>query len=228
MVPSTCAGGPTDGGGGGGDDGGDDGGFLGSDGFGDPFAGAGGPSISPLEGNLEEENMLSLNGDSSSYLAVALLAGPQQAGGSVGADFQDTTPSSSDGPLDLSSTFLDLSFGPCTNYVMADCGAQAANNGMYFAGVLPPGMNGPAIYAKWATRGRPPTNLPTPQNPIWPQGAPPEVNPPVLPSDVPWYKAIPALLMELLDNMNIDIPVMVDPCLMAPSAQCGPYAPPQA
>jgi len=104
----------------------------------------------------------------------------------------------------------------------------AANNGMYFAGVLPPGMNGPAIYAKWATRGRPPTNLPTPQNPIWPQGAPPEVNPPVLPSDVPWYKAIPALLVELLDNMNIDIPVMVDPCLMAPSAQCGPYAPPQA
>jgi RHS repeat-associated protein len=102
------------------------------------------------------------------------------------------------------------------------------SGGGSFAGVLPPGMNGPAIYAKWATRGRPPTNLPNPQNPIWPQGPPPEVNPPVLPSDVPWYKAIPALLMELLDNFNVDIPVMVDPCLMAPAARCGPYAPPQA
>ncbi len=100
--------------------------------------------------------------------------------------------------------------------------SNAANNGMYFAGVLPPGMNGPAIYAKWATRGRPPTNLPNPQNPIWPQGAPPEVNPPVLPSDVPWYKAIPALLMELLDGIqNISVPVMVDPCLTNPGLRCG-------
>jgi RHS repeat-associated protein len=138
--PSCAGGGEDDGGGGDGGDGGDDGGFVGSDGWGDPFAGAGGPSISPLEGNLEEENMLALEGDPSAYLVDALLAGPQEAGGSVGADYQDTTPSSQDGPLDLSSTFLDLSFGPCTNYVMANCGAPvAANNGPN----APPGVPKP-------------------------------------------------------------------------------------
>jgi RHS repeat-associated protein len=98
MVPSTCAGGPTDGGGGGGDDGGDDGGFLGSDGFGDPFAGAGGPSISPLEGNLEDENMAALVSATGPGLDVsALLAGPQDGGGSVGADsFQFSTQNTDD------------------------------------------------------------------------------------------------------------------------------------
>lgn len=106
--------------------------------------------------------------------------------------------------------------------------SYAANNGMLFAGVLPPGMSGAYRAARQATRGYPPTNLPNPQNPIWPQGPPPEVNLPVLPSDVPWYKSIPALLMELMDGINISIPVMVDPCLTTPSMRCGPYAPPQA
>jgi len=124
VVPSTCAGGPTDGGGGS-DDGGDDGGLLGSDGWGNPFAGAGGPSISPLEGNPYDENVAALEG--------AMGADPGNTLGSVGADgiglsvVNGTTPSSPDGRPDF-SFFLDLDFGPCTNYVEVNCGVPV-NNG---------------------------------------------------------------------------------------------------
>ena len=132
---STCSSGPYDGGGG--DDGSGDGsgGDTPYDGWGDPFAGAGGPLISPLEGNPYDENMAALEG--------AMGPGPGNALGSVGADgtglsaVSGGTPSSPDDPLDF-SLFYDLSFGPCTNYVMANCGAPNGANALNPPGVPKP------------------------------------------------------------------------------------------
>ena len=112
--------------GGDGEDPDDDSGFLGSDGFGDPFAGAGGPSISPLEGNLYDENV------------EAVVDGPGvNISGSVGADggfigagvfaYQGVPGVVPDDPLDFPA-YGDLNFGPCITYVMA-CGPVQANNG---------------------------------------------------------------------------------------------------
>ena len=56
-----------------------------------------------------------------------------------------------------------------------DIANNPANNPMYLAGVLPFGMNGAAIYAKFVTRGAPPTNIFTRQNPVWPQGPEPPI-----------------------------------------------------
>jgi hypothetical protein len=72
-------------------------------------------------------------------------------------------------------------------------------------------------------------NAPTPQNPIWPQGPTPVVNPPVEMPDIPWYKSVPLKLLELFDILKGgagDFFFVVDPCLTTPSLRCGPYAPP--
>ncbi len=95
-------------------------------------------------------------------------------------------------------------------------------------GVLPPGMNGAAQYSKYATRGKPPTNLPNPQNPIWPQGPPPEVNPPVKTTDLPWWQLVPLKILEWLGNGAGDVFIMTDPCITDPGLACGPNAPPQS
>ncbi|MFZ0300830.1 MAG: RHS repeat-associated core domain-containing protein [Candidatus Sulfotelmatobacter sp.] len=97
----SCSSVPTDEGGDDGEDPGDDSGFLGSDGFGDPFAGAGGPSISPLDPDLYAENVA----------AVYEAMGPGlNLFGSVGADSSGFTPQFStrdtDDSLGLAPTLL--------------------------------------------------------------------------------------------------------------------------
>jgi hypothetical protein len=74
------------------------------------------------------------------------------------------------------------------------------NNGMALAGVLPPGMNGPAIYAKWATRGAPPTNISPPQNPVWPQGQEPPIGGRDLEATDAFEKMIHGLMLLLEDG----------------------------
>jgi len=106
---------------------------------------------------------------------------------------------------------------------------STGNNGTFIGGVnFPPGMNGAQQAFKQATRGMPRTNFPRPPRPSWPQGPPPEVNPPLEMPDVPWYKSVPAKLLELLDSLGGaagDVLFMIDPCLTIPALKCGAYAP---
>jgi hypothetical protein len=91
--------------------------------------------------------------------------------------------------------------------------------------VFYPGQNPQQVFYKNATRPTPKVTGP-PQLQQPPPGPPPQLVPPKGMNDVPWYKSVPAKIMELFDVLsNSDFILAVDPCSMNPRLGCGPYAP---
>ncbi len=99
----------------------------------------------------------------------------------------------------------------------------ATNNGMFFAGVLPPGMDGALQAAKQATKGLPKT---TPG----PNLSPGKWRPPQSIEDL--LNDASKAIKYVLDNIDFpgsgDFLFLIDPCLTSPNLRCGPYAPPQS
>jgi len=106
-----------------GDDGQSDGGYDGG-----VFAGAGGPSISPLEGNPYDEDVEAVVDGFIGNISGSVGADAGFIGAGVFA-FQGVPGILPDNPLDFNA-YGDLNFGPCTNYVEVNCGVPVpANNG---------------------------------------------------------------------------------------------------
>ena|SRR5271157_45544 len=116
------------------------------------------------------------------------------------------------GTMTVTMSPIGASLGP----VVLD----AANNGMLFAGAnLPPGMNGPAQYFKWATRGKPPITPPPSTRPVPdPNQVPPGVKPD------PWRARAIDLIFGNLTDVEFFVPiVIVSPCQYDP--MCGQRGP---
>jgi hypothetical protein len=217
AVETRCQNGNQGGGddGGDGEDPGDDSGFVGSDGWGDPFAGAGGPSISPLEGNPYDENVAAVYGATGPGLNIS---------GSVGADSSDFTPQ-------FSTRDTDDSTGLAPSLLYPGESAEISEPGIYddFSGEtnltllaqnwqLPPGASGAAQAARQMAQnaarngqyGPKTTPAPTPKPPvITPE--PPNPVPPEEDVPLPWY----LYFLKILGNYNVDIPIFtVDPALV--------------
>jgi hypothetical protein len=147
----------------------------------------------------------------------ALLAGPQQSAGSVGADSDNggyagtglfafrgiITPSSPEDPPDFTS-FLDLFDNP----------TLLAQN-------LPLGMNGAWQAARQAAKGVPKTSPP-------PKVTPGNEPPPQWPEDFQsdFAKLVGAAIKAFFDSLP-DLISVADPCFTDPNIPCGGQGPPQ-
>ena len=114
-----------------------------------------------------------------------------------------------------------------TDNVWCPSSVPAPSDDPSFAGNPLPPNDPTSIFNKWATRGKPPTNAPRVRNPIWPNEPAPVVDPPVEAPKVPLWKLLPLKFLEWMNGMEGGSYIFViNPCLTAPSARCGPYAPP--
>jgi hypothetical protein len=125
-----------------------------------------------------------------------------------------------------SGSFIGYDWGLWTDsgyWTSADDNSSAANNGMLFAGVLPPGMDGALQAAKQAAKGLPKT---TPG----PNLSPGKWRPPQSIEDL--LNDASKAIKYVLDNIDFpgsgDFLFVIDPSLTSPNLRCGPYAPPQS
>ena len=207
-------------------------------GLGNPCAGDAGGIVCGGD-DFDDSNFIAIGNSTSS---CPICKGPYDLGtqgitqGWFGVLFGFDSGSVAQGPLTLSFLGGETVFGAGTEvspYIMyvsvfSPFGPQgnrsnAANNGLLFAGVLPPGMDGALRAAKQAAKGIPKT---TPG----PTLTPGKWRPPQSIEDL--LNDASKAIKYVLDNIDFprsgDFLFMIDPCITNPRLGCGPNAPPQS